>query len=152
MILLAKPLRRVLSACVTSRELFGLRSDSRGFNICSAPASQAGALANEWKSLVQIGPPQPTFHLLQSLPQTLQPSEFVTFVVAGGAGGGWFKEMLSTLPCSMNRRQRSIPTPAMSKVFAAAGSEITVVGKSSISSVGSRLSESANSYIRPYVR
>ena len=37
MILLAKPLRRVLSACVTSRELFGLRSDSRGFNICSAP-------------------------------------------------------------------------------------------------------------------
>jgi hypothetical protein len=58
----------------------------------------------------------------------------VTFVVAGGAGGGWFKGMLSTLPCSINRRQRSIPTPAMSKVFAAAGSEITVVGKNSNSS------------------
>jgi hypothetical protein len=31
---------------------------------------------------VRIGPPQPKFLLCQSLPQTLQPSEFVIFVAA----------------------------------------------------------------------
>jgi hypothetical protein len=32
-----------LNDCVASRELIGLRSNSRGFNIRSAPASSAGA-------------------------------------------------------------------------------------------------------------
>jgi hypothetical protein len=32
-------------------------------------------------SLLQIRPPQPKFLLFQSLPQTLQPSEFVIFIV-----------------------------------------------------------------------
>jgi hypothetical protein len=34
------------------------------------------------RSVVQIHPPQPKFLLCQSLPQTLQPSEFVIFVAA----------------------------------------------------------------------
>jgi len=33
-----------LNACVASRELIGLRSNSRGFNIRSAPASSAAVL------------------------------------------------------------------------------------------------------------